>query len=76
MIEIVIKNGYTKLEYGWRKTITVDDCVIDNYITFFGDNRVQLFAYYSNNDEEKLYDTSIVEMTPEILQIFINTLVK
>lgn len=75
MENIVLQNGYHKLEHGFKKAIIDDGCSIEHFITLFPNSEVQLFAYYENGDE-KIYDTSIVEMTPEILQTFIKVLVK
>jgi hypothetical protein len=75
MESVALQNGYQKLSHGYKKVIIDDGCSIEHFITLFPESKVQLFAYYENGDE-KIYDTSIVEMTPDILQTFINVLVK
>jgi hypothetical protein len=76
MEEIILQNGYVKLSHGYKKVTIDDGCSIEHFVTLFSGSKVQLFSYYENSDEGKIYDTSIVEMTPEILQTFINVLVK
>jgi len=75
MEEIILQNGYQKLSHGYKKVIVQDGCSIEHFITLFTESKVQLFSFYEDG-EEKIYDTSVVEMTPEILQTFINVLVK
>lgn len=75
MESIVLKNGFQKLEYGFKKVTSNEVSSIEHFITLYPPNKVQLFAFCGDEDE-KIYDTSIVEMTPDILQTFISVLVK
>lgn len=66
-LEIVLENGYVQSGYGYRKIIGS----IHHWITFYPP-KIQMYAYDPENPEdEKEYDSGLVELSEENLETFI-----
>jgi hypothetical protein len=70
VLDVVISNGYIQEGYGYKKVTKKNT----HWITLFGDN-LQMYAYYTGDSEcEKIYDTGIIEVSVDELQILIKVL--
>lgn len=65
--QVVFENGYVQSGYGYRKIIGT----IHHWITFYPP-KIQMYAYDPEKpDNEKEYDTGLVELSEENLEMFI-----
>ena len=75
LIAVILKNGYTAAGRGYTK-VTEENT---NWITLFKESSLQMYAYFgvgSDQYDDKSYDTNIINnITPELLQTLIDTLV-
>lgn len=78
MIDLLTKNGYSKVGYGYKKlTDSGFGFEIANWVTIFSSGDVQMYGYNDSDPEgEKDYDTGIVKVTEDQLQTLIDILVK
>ena len=67
--KVILACGYIKEGYGYRKETRNNT----HWITKFPGRKVQMYAYYG--DREKIYDTGIISVNPEQLEMFINVLI-
>lgn len=69
---IVEKRGYKKRGFGYRKISIGDEWLeLIHWITIF-DDEISLQMYCYSVDDEKLYDTGVIEVTEDELEILIN----
>jgi len=75
MEEIILKNGYVKEGYGYKKLSNENT----HWITLFGppsledSKQLQMYAYFSEDESfEKVYDTGIIIVDKEQLNTLIN----
>lgn len=67
MENIALSNGYVAKGFGYVKNI--DDVM--HWITFFESGKVQLYAYYSFDVNEEVYNTGVIETSEEELKTLI-----
>lgn len=75
LIQILEANNYVKHGYGFKRETELNI----HWVTIFSSGKVQLFSYFDPEDsgiDEKNYDTGLLsDLTPEVLQVLITTLV-
>ena len=72
-LDILLKRGYIKESYGYKK-VTENNT---HWITMFEENKLQMYAYYSEDSEfEKIYCTNVIDNIDSLtLDILIDVLV-
>ncbi len=67
---VIVSNGYVQDGYGYKK-VTAENT---HWIILFGDN-LQMYAYFTEDREcEKIYDTGIIEVSVEEMEVLIKVL--
>lgn len=71
-VDIITSNGYKEEGYGYKK-VTENNT---HWITLFDNDSLQMYAYFTEDSEcEKEYDTGIVNVSSDELEILIKVLV-
>ncbi len=71
-VDIITSNGYKKEGYGYKK-VTENNT---HWITLLDNDSLQMYAYFTEDSEcEKEYDTGIVNVSGDELEILIKVLV-
>lgn len=65
MEKYISQFGYKPKGYGYTR---ISD-IVTHWITFFENNQVQLYGYFTQGDGdfESVYDTGVISVTPEQL---------
>ena len=70
VLTIIDSNGYTEQGYGYKK-VTEENT---HWITLF-DDKLQMYAYFTEDEDfDTIYDTGIVKVSAEELNILIKVL--
>jgi hypothetical protein len=73
LLPIVLKAGYVKSGFGYKKQTEENT----HWITLFENGKIQMYAFFSEDEEcDKIYDTGIIEIFSDYLQVFIEVLIR
>jgi hypothetical protein len=77
-VDIITSNGYKKEGYGTHSFVKYKKVTENNthWITLLDNDSLQMYAYFTEDSEcEKEYDTGIVNVSGDELEILIKVLV-
>ena len=81
-IDILLAHGYAPLGYGYYKDVENEfELIIRHWVTLFEKEtpvKVHVWAVEKKDDDDysKEYNTGLVEMTPEQMDVFLTVLCK